>query len=142
MADACHHKLSKSFGGPTTRSVFRRLVGLADRAADAIRPGREPAHREGIGHRHATGDSGPRRRGDRVSCSPCPLWVISRSHSMSALCPLYPWERTPYRAKGMSARCQQETLALQKRSLRLKALLIRAAPLSVLRLVFRAFNQN
>src|SRR5258708_4503090 len=92
------------------------------RAASSIRPRRSTdyyAHPLGCSRRHLC-----LRRVIRV--------VLTARQSL----PVYLDKRTFSAPVGMSQTCQQETLALQKRSLRLKALLIRAAPLSVLRLVF------
>ena len=46
----------------------------------------------------------PRRRGDRVAVRPCPFRVISRSASMSASCPPYPWKRMSSCARSLNSR--------------------------------------
>jgi hypothetical protein len=50
---------------------------------------------------HRTGSNQRKERGGR-----CPLWVISGHSVMSAVCPLYPRERTSAGASRMSAKCQ------------------------------------
>ena len=56
-----------------------------------------------------------------ISSWPCPLWVISRHNGPFKSRPLYPQQRTFVSARGMSAKCQKQTLAIEVPGFRLSA---------------------